>query len=103
MQIRYAASAVFDYVTKGSQPIRGIKLGTRLIYSDGMKMQNSRKFRLLVRIAADNATAISENTNDTTMLPMGLTLFIRKLNYSQQILTSLHRHHEILLPQFFSV
>jgi hypothetical protein len=76
MQIRYAASAVFDYVTKGSQPITCIKLGTRLVDSDGMKMRNSRKFRLLVRITADNATAIAQHTNNTTMFPVGLTLFI---------------------------
>src|SRR4030067_102663 len=103
MQIRYAASAVFDYVTKRSQPVSGIELGTGLIDPHGMEMSNSRKFSLLVRITAYYTASITKNTNDTAMFPVSFPLFIRKLNLSQQIFTHFHRDQEIILSKLLSM
>jgi hypothetical protein len=48
-----------------------------------MEMSNIRELSLLVAITADDTSAITENSDDTSVLPVGLTLFIGKLHNSQ--------------------
>jgi hypothetical protein len=55
-----------------------------------MKMGNTRKLLGLVTIPADYTAAVSENTDNTAVFPVGSSMNVGKLHHTEKILHGLY-------------
>ena len=64
-----------------------VKHTGRLVQTYGMEMGHTRKLIRHIRVTANNTTAVTENTNDTTVFPMSNLVPVGQLKLTQNVKT----------------
>ncbi len=85
VHIGHTWTASFPDITDLTKHLRIIEFAGCLVDTNSMEMGYSRELFGNIRITADNSTAISENTDDTAVFPMGDLIIVGKLELSENI------------------
>ncbi len=72
-----AAAAHVPQVAQLTQIFGGVEFSAGLVDAHGVKVRHAREHLRLVAITADDAAAVTENTDDAAMLPVGASVFER--------------------------
>ena len=91
VHIGNTTAAKVPQISDFSQVFSRVEFSTRLGYAHGVKMRNTGEHLGLIAISADNAAAITEYTDNTTVFPVGPTVFERKLEYTQNVFDHIDR------------
>jgi hypothetical protein len=80
-----AAAAEFPQVADLFQKLGGVVFAAGLVDAHGVKMGHAGEILRLVAVAADNAAAVTENTHDAAVFPVGHTVFVGEFQYAQKV------------------
>ena len=81
-----AGTAELPQVADFFQELGGVVFAAGLGDAHGVEMGHAGKFFRLVAVAADNTAAVTENTHDTAVFPVGHAVFEREFQYTQKVI-----------------